>query len=90
MLFKSENYFTMKAIFLFSSIFYLLGLKIGHKIDLFKNTDRIEKISVTKDHVKPVSKPVHYSKEIALKKDSLHNSNNTCVIEKSIVEDSHL
>jgi hypothetical protein len=34
----------MKAIILISSIFYILGLKIGNKIDIVKKTNPVEKI----------------------------------------------
>ncbi len=34
----------MKALILISSIFYLLGVKISHNIDLFKRTTKPEKI----------------------------------------------
>jgi len=36
----------MKALILISSIFYLLGVKISHNIDLFKRTTKPEKIRV--------------------------------------------
>ena len=34
----------MKAIILISSIFYILGLKLGNKIDIVKKTNPVEKI----------------------------------------------
>ncbi|MCG6187798.1 hypothetical protein [Maribellus maritimus] len=34
----------MKAIILISSIFYILGLKIGNKIDIVKKANPVEKI----------------------------------------------
>lgn len=34
----------MKAIILISSIFYILGLKIGNKVDIVKKNSPIEKI----------------------------------------------
>jgi|GEM_PF-1393836 len=79
----------MKSIILISSIFYFLGLKIGHKIDLFTNHQKVEKLTVTKDIVKPVSKPVNFSDEVTLKKDTISNCSSSCVINKTIVEESH-
>jgi hypothetical protein len=61
----------MKSILLFSSIFYLLGLKIGHKIDLFKNHHPVEKISTTKDIVKPAVKSVDFNQELEANSDSI-------------------
>jgi hypothetical protein len=61
----------MKSFLLFSSIFYLLGLKIGHKIDLFKNHHPVEKISTTKDIVKPVTKSIDFNQELESKNDSV-------------------
>jgi len=63
----------MKTIILFSSIFYLLGLKIGHKIDLFKNYNAVEKITTTTNAVKQTTKTVYFNDEVKLKcaKDSL-------------------
>jgi len=54
----------MKAIILISSIFYILGLKIGHKIDLFKNYNPIQKISTTTEAVKKATKAVYFSDEV--------------------------
>lgn len=54
----------MKTIFLISSIFYILGLKIGHKIDIFRNYNPIEKISATKQVIKETVKPVYYQDEV--------------------------
>ena len=34
----------MKAIILISSIFYILGLKLGNKIDIVKKSNPVEKI----------------------------------------------
>ena len=57
----------MKTIILISSIFYILGLKIGHKIDLFKNYNPIEKISTTTNAVKQATKAVYFNDEVKLK-----------------------
>lgn len=44
----------MKAIILISSIFYILGLKVSHKIEVVKKSDLTEKISVVEKAVKQV------------------------------------
>jgi hypothetical protein len=54
----------MKTIFLISSIFYIIGLKIGHKIDVFKNYNPIEKITTTKQVIKEAVKPVYFQDEV--------------------------
>ena len=43
----------MKAIILISSIFYILGLKIGNKIDLVKKVNPIKTITATKNIKEP-------------------------------------
>lgn len=65
----------MKTIFLISSIFYILGLKIGHKIDVFRNYNPIEKISTTKQVIKEAVKPVYFQDEVKQKSkaDSIRN-----------------
>jgi hypothetical protein len=35
---------TMKTIIFISSIFYILGLKLGHKTDIFKKAIPVEKV----------------------------------------------
>lgn len=74
----------MKAILLFSSIFYILGLKIGHKIDLFKNHNPVEKISTTPKCINQIDKTVYFKDEIKLKcdTDSLKNAGVTDLIKK--------
>jgi len=66
----------MKAIILISSIFYILGLKIGHKIDLFKSYNPVQKISTTTNAVKQATKAVYFSDEVKQKSsaDSLKNA----------------
>jgi hypothetical protein len=66
----------MKSIFLISSIFYILGLKIGYKIDLFKNINPVQKINTTTDAVKKATKVFHFNNEEAPKtnSDSIPNS----------------
>lgn len=54
----------MKAIILLSSIFYILGLKIGHKIDIFRTTNPVQKITTTTNAVKTAAKSVYFSDEI--------------------------
>ena len=65
----------MKTIFLISSIFYILGLKIGHKIDVFRNYNPIEKITTTKQVIKEAVKPVYFQDEVKQKSkaDSIRN-----------------
>lgn len=53
----------MKAIILLSSIFYILGLKIGHKIDVIRAANPIQKISTTSNAVKSAAKSVYFSEE---------------------------
>ena len=66
----------MKAIILISSIFYILGLKIGHKIDFFKSYNPVQKISTTTIAVKQATKAVYFSDEVKQKSsaDSLKNA----------------
>jgi hypothetical protein len=66
----------MKAIILISSIFYILGLKIGHKIDFFKSYNPVQKISTTTNAVKQATKAVYFSDEVKQKSsaDSLKNA----------------
>jgi hypothetical protein len=75
----------MKAIILISSIFYILGLKIGHKIDLFKSYNPVQKISTTTNAVKQATKAVYFSDEAKVKSspDSLKN---VSVVEKKAEE----
>jgi len=63
---KPENN-TMKAIILFSSIFYILGLKIGNKIDLVKKSNPVDKIITQKVEIKKPEKCCEYTKELAEK-----------------------
>ena len=59
----------MKAIILISSIFYILGLKIGNQIDLVKKSNPVEKI-ITNTTVKTPSKTIELKNEIGLKTNS--------------------
>lgn len=67
----------MKAIILLSSIFYILGLKIGHKIDVFRTANPIHKITTTTNAVKSAAKSVYFSEEVkkAPAVDSLKHAN---------------
>jgi hypothetical protein len=78
----------MKAIILISSIFYILGLKIGSKIDLFKSNNPVQKISTTTNAIKQATKAVYFSDEVKQKTsiDSLKNNN---AAEKTAVETKH-
>ena len=79
----------MKTIILISSIFYILGLKIGHKIDLFKNYNPIEKISTTTNAVKQATKAVYFNDEVKLKNkaDSVKSVRS---VDKTSLETKHL
>ena len=70
----------MKTIILFSSIFYILGLKIGHKIDLFKNYNPVEKITTTTNAVKQATKTVYFNDEVKLNSDADSLKNLSVVI----------
>lgn len=59
---------TMKAIILISSIFYILGLKIGNKIDLVKKENPVKTISIA-TKVKEQDKCCEYANEIVQKTD---------------------
>lgn len=78
----------MKAIILISSIFYILGLKIGHKIDLFKNNNPVQKISTTTNAIKQATKAVYFSDE-AKPKTGIDSLRNESVKEKTAVETKH-
>ena len=78
----------MKTIILISSIFYILGLKIGHKIDLFKNYNPVEKISTTTNAVKKAAKSVYFYDET--KPDNSPDSlKNVGVVDKKAKEKNH-
>lgn len=54
----------MKAIILISSIFYIIGLKIGNKIDLVKRVDPVEKVTTHKVKENKLSNCCDFTKEI--------------------------
>ena len=60
----------MKAIILVSSIFYILGLKIGNKIDLVKKDKQVEKVVTKKVKVTTPDKCCDYTEEVAKKSES--------------------
>jgi hypothetical protein len=78
----------MKAIILLSSIFYILGLKIGHKIDIIRTANPVQKITTTTNAVKSAAKSAYFSEEV--KKvpavDSLKYENS---VEKKTEEKKH-
>ena len=57
----------MKAIILISSIFYILGLKIGNKIDLVKRSIPVEKIITHQLKTIIPQKSYNYAEETAPK-----------------------
>jgi len=64
----------MKAIILISSIFYILGLKISNKIDLFKrHQPEVKKVIIQNANSKTNEKSIELKDAIKLKqeKDSL-------------------
>lgn len=65
----------MKALFLISSIFYILGLKLGFKIDSFKSSGPVEKITHTTSAVKNAAKSVYFNdaSKTLPKNDSVQN-----------------
>jgi hypothetical protein len=67
----------MKAIILISSIFYLLGLKIGHKLDITKSSDSVDKIiSVEKTSLQEKANSISLKDGLNLidSKDSIQKS----------------
>lgn len=53
----------MKTIVILSSIFYILGLKFSHKIDLVKRCNPVEKITTTATLVKETTKTFYFNAE---------------------------
>lgn len=55
----------MKTIILISSIFYILGLKLGHKVDLLKRSIPVKKIitNTISEKVKETSNLVFFNEE---------------------------
>ena len=65
----------MKAIILISSIFYIIGLKIGTKIELTSKSSPVEKIITSKIAPKECGKTFEFKSEshILSQPDSLQN-----------------
>jgi len=76
----------MKAIILISSIFYILGLKIGNKIDLTPSSDVVKTIITPKISTKKSSDTFEYKPEAKSnsKSDSVKINN----LEKQLPENS--
>jgi hypothetical protein len=85
---SQKNKRTMKTIILLSSIFYILGLKIGHKIDLFKNYNPVQKISTTTNAVKQAAKAVYFNDEVKLK-NSPDSIKSVGAVDKTAKEKNH-
>ena len=67
---QKTNSSQMKAIILISSIFYILGVKISNKIDLFKHANPVEKIITNKITPTQPAKSVYFKEEIQLKSET--------------------
>lgn len=59
----------MKTIILISSIFYILGLKIGNKIDLVKKNNPVEKVVTEKVKPEKPADSYDFGKEITNKEE---------------------
>ncbi len=53
----------MKTIILVASIFYILGLKLGHKIDIVKKSNPVEKIITNCITPPKTPKTVHFNQQ---------------------------
>ncbi len=67
----------MKTILLLSSIFYILGLKLGHTINFVKAPNPVQKITNTTNAVKSAAKSINFSDESrkVSSADTLKNDN---------------
>jgi len=76
----------MKAIILISSIFYILGLKIGDKIDLTTGTIEVKEITAPEVTPKKSETTIEYKEEInnQTQTDSLKNNSS----EKELLDNS--
>lgn len=74
----------MKTIVILSSIFYILGLKISHKIDLVKRCNPIDKIASTATVVKETTKIFYFGNdaELSTESDTLKCKQNKIPTEK--------
>lgn len=68
--YQKTNIIQMKAIILISSIFYILGVKISNKIDLFKHANPVEKIITNKITSTQPAKSVYFNEKIQLKSET--------------------
>ncbi|PIF01995.1 MAG: hypothetical protein CR996_01720 [Draconibacterium sp.] len=64
----------MKVIILISSIFYILGLKIGQKINFIKQLNPVNKIINLKEQIRPNEKSITWkeARENEAKKDTVN------------------
>lgn len=60
----------MKTIIILSSIFYILGLKFSHKIELVKRCNPVEKIASTAVVVKETTKTFYFGTDTKMAADS--------------------
>ena len=69
----------MKTILLLSSIFYILGLKLGHTINFVKAPNPVQKITNTTNAVKSAAKSISFSDESSkiTAADTVKNGNET-------------
>ena len=69
----------MKTILLLSSIFYILGLKLGHTINFVKAPNPVQKITNTTNAVKSAAKSINFSDESGkvTAADTVKNGNET-------------
>lgn len=76
----------MKTILLLSSIFYILGLKLGHTINFVKAPNPVQKITNTTNAVKSAAKSISFSDESAKVTviDTLKNENTSGNKERQI------
>ena len=76
----------MKTVILLSSIFYILGLKIGHKIDVVRAPVQIQKITNATHAVKSAAKSISFNSDSdkTTAVDSLRNNKETNKKEQQI------
>ena len=71
----------MKAIILISSIFYILGLKIGNKIDLVKKNNPAEKVISEKTKAEKSSDCYDATKEFIKKEELIVKIYNAIILQ---------
>lgn len=76
----------MKTILLLSSIFYILGLKLGHTVNFVKAPNPVQKITNTTNAVKSAAKSINFSDESrkVSSADTLKNDNESEKISQQI------